>query len=46
VKNSGDTQARFLEKSLVFFSNQQSAISIQPTKVYRKGREEAQRERG
>jgi hypothetical protein len=27
VKNSGDTQARFLEKSLVFFSNQHSAFS-------------------
>jgi hypothetical protein len=29
VKISGDKQARFLEKSLVFFSNQQSAFSIQ-----------------
>jgi hypothetical protein len=31
VKNSGDTQARFLAKSLAIFSGQ-SAVSIQPKK--------------
>jgi len=38
VKNSGDTQARFLAKSLAVFSHQQSAISIQPKRVDREGR--------
>jgi hypothetical protein len=39
VKNSCDTQARFLAKSLAFLvGNQQSAFSQR--KIYRKGREE------
>ena len=38
VKNSGDTQARFLAKSLAIFSDQQSVFSTQPKKIYSKGR--------
>jgi hypothetical protein len=37
VKNSGDTQARFLNEPGFF---QQSAISTQPKKKYREGRKE------
>jgi hypothetical protein len=40
VKNSGDTQARFLAKSLAFLAISRQYSALSKRKIYRKGREE------